>query len=313
MRSKSPPRKKTPTAVVLSVLVHVVVIGLVVVSFQWAPSVSTPQPQEIIQAVAVDAAKVDQEARKLEQAEAARKAAEEKRKRDAEQAARKAREQRVAEEKRLAELQQQRAAEEQQRKAIERQRQIAEKKRQEAERQRKETEAKRIADQKAEQQRLEKLRKEREAEEQRLAALEAKRKMEEDKRRKEEAERQRRAEEERIRQEQIAAENARLEQERQLLASQTVAKYTNLIRQKVSGSWLRPAGSRNDLKCTVRVRLIPSGDVVGVEIETTSGDPVFDRSVETAVRRASPLPIPSDALVFDQMREITFVFDPSKG
>lgn len=310
---KRSPDKRTPLAVVLSVLVHIAVIGLVVVSFQWTPSLSTPQPQPIIQAVAVDETKVEQEFKKLEQAEAERKAAEERRKREAEQAARKAREQRVAEEKRLADLQKKRAEEEQRRKEVEQQRKLAEQKRQEAERQRQEAETKRIAAQKAEQERLEKLRREREAEEQRLAALEEKRRMEEERRRREEAERQRREEEERIRQEQIAAENARLEQERQLLASQTIAKYTDLIRQKVSRNWLRPAGSRNDLKCTVRVRLIPSGDVVGVQIVTTSGDPVFDRSVETAVRRASPLPIPGDALVFDRMREIDFVFDPSKG
>ena len=310
---KAAPSNRNPLAIALSVLVHIVVIGLVVVSFQWTPSISTPASQPIIQAVAVDEQKIEQEARKIEKAEAERKATEDRRKREAEQAAKKLRDQRVAEEKRLADLQKKRVEEEQQRKEIERQRKVAEQKHQEAERQRQEAEAKRVAAQKAEQERLEKLRKEREVEEQRLAALEAKRKMEEEKRRKEEAERQRREEEEHIRQEQIAAENARLEQERQLLANQTIAKYTDLMRQKVSRNWLRPAGSRNDLKCTVRVRLIPSGDVVGVQIITTSGDPVFDRSVETAVRRASPLPIPSDALVFDRMREIDFVFDPAKG
>ncbi len=286
-------------AIVLSVVVHLVVIALVVVSFQWTPSISTPQSQPIIQAVAVDETKVKEEARKLKKAEDDRKAAEERRKRAAEQAARKAREQRLAEEKRLADLKQKRAQEEQQRKL--------------AEQKRKEEETQRVAAQKAEQQRLEKLRQEREAEEKRLADLEAKRKLEEEQRRQQEAERQRREEEERIRQEQIAAENARLEQERQALASRTIDKYTALIRTKVQNNWLQPTGSRKELRCEVSIRLLPSGDVVGVQIVSSSGDPIFDRSVEVAVQKASPLPVPGDGFIFDQMREITFIFDPSKG
>ena len=320
-----------PKAVLLSILVHVVVIALVVISFQWTPAIPTVEQQPIIQAVAVDENKVSEEIKKLERAETEKRAAEEKRKRDAEVAAKKARDKRLAEERRLKEAQKKRAVEEQRRKEAELKRVAEEKARKEAQRKRiteekalarkraadekarKEAEAKRIAARKAEKERLEKLRLEREAEEKRLAELEAKRRMEEEQRRKAEEERQRRAEEERALQEQIAAENARLEQERQLLASKTVSKYTTLIRQKVSRNWIRPAGSRNDLTCTVSVRVIPGGDVVGVTVVNTSGDPVFDRSVETAVRRASPLPIPTDPLVFERMREITFIFDPAKG
>ncbi|GAB4344927.1 MAG: hypothetical protein Kow006_01470 [Gammaproteobacteria bacterium] len=309
-----------PKAFLLSLIVHIAVIGLVVVSFQWTPSLPSAEQQPIIQAVAVDERRVKEEIRKLEQAEARKRAAEEKRKRQAELAAQKAREKRLAEERRLKEIEKKRAAEEKRRREAEAKR-IAEEKKRKAlaaeraaeEKARREAEAKRLAAQKAEKERLERLRREREAEEKRLAELEAKRKMEEEQRRREEEERRRRAEEERALQEQIAAENARLEQERRLLASKTVAKYTTLIRQKVSRNWIRPAGSRNDLSCSVRVRVIPGGDVVGVTVVESSGDPIFDRSVETAVRRASPLPIPSDPLVFEQMREITFIFDPTKG
>jgi len=43
----------------------------------------------------------------------------------------------------------------------------------------------------------------------------------------------------------------------------------------------------------------------------SSGDPIFDRSAENAVRKASPLPVPQDRNLFNQeFRVFTFVFKP---
>jgi colicin import membrane protein len=60
------------------------------------------------------------------------------------------------------------------------------------------------------------------------------------------------------------------------------------------------------------VRLIPGGDVMHVEVVKSSGDASFDRSVETAVQKAVPLPLPADPALFEKFREITFVFDPDQ-
>jgi len=43
----------------------------------------------------------------------------------------------------------------------------------------------------------------------------------------------------------------------------------------------------------------------------SSGDPTFDRSVETAVYRAAPLPLPPDSALFDRFRELQFIFSPT--
>lgn len=292
--------RKNPRALFYAVLVHVVIVGLLVVSLQWTPQVDAPgQAEPIVQAVAVDEKKVADERKKLAAAEARREAAEERKREQARRAAAEARDKRLAEEQRLKELQAKKVTEE---------------------RRQQEAERKRLAEQKAEQQRLERLRKEREAEEQRLAALEAERKMaeerrrrEEEARRKEEEARRQREEDERALQQQIAEEQQRLEAERQRLAQQTIGQHSALIRQAVSREWLRPTGSPNDLKATFRVRTIPSGDVVMVETVKTSGDSVFDRSAEAAIRRASPLPVPRDADSYEAFREFNFEFDPSKG
>ena len=44
------------------------------------------------------------------------------------------------------------------------------------------------------------------------------------------------------------------------------------------------------------------------EIRTSSGNVAFDRSVEDAVLRASPLPAPKDPALFD--RHIVITFEP---
>ena len=137
-----------------------------------------------------------------------------------------------------------------------------------------------------------------EAEAKRKAEAEAKRKAEEASRKQAEAELQAR----------LAAEQAAEEQAR---ASGIVNEYVGYIADKVRRNWLRPPGSPQGLSCEVQVSLIPGGDVSRVRITRSSGDPIFDRSVETAVYKAAPLPLPPDSSLFNYFREIRFVFKPT--
>jgi colicin import membrane protein len=83
------------------------------------------------------------------------------------------------------------------------------------------------------------------------------------------------------------------------------------IQRKVNSRWIRPVSMRAGLRCTVRVKLLPSGDVMDVSITKGSGDRVFDRSAENAVRKASPLPIPRDRELFSKnFRVFSFEFNP---
>ena len=87
-------------------------------------------------------------------------------------------------------------------------------------------------------------------------------------------------------------------------------QYIALIRQKVSRNWARPPGSEKGLQCTVMVKLAPGGEVIQATVVRSSGDAVFDRSVENAVYKASPLPLPQEADLFEYFREIEFLFNP---
>ena len=166
-----------------------------------------------------------------------------------------------------------------------------------------------------------------EAEKKRKAELAAKKKVEEEKKRKAEAERKRKEEEkrkaeaERKRQQEearrkaaeqemqarLAAEQKRMAVQRQSAMQRMINEYVgSIFRRRVQRSWIRPPGSGSELSCTVEVRLIPSGEVIDAQIVRSSGNPAFDRSVESAVFKASPLPVPPDPEVMEQFRSLRF-------
>ncbi|KAF3977189.1 MAG: cell envelope integrity protein TolA [Methylococcales symbiont of Iophon sp. n. MRB-2018] len=105
---------------------------------------------------------------------------------------------------------------------------------------------------------------------------------------------------------QVTDEKARAESDRQATISATVA-----IQKKVINRWIKPVLSAKGMNCTVRVKLLPGGDVMNVTVIKSSGDDVFDRSAENAVRKASPLPVPKNRALFaKRFRLFTFRFRP---
>jgi colicin import membrane protein len=175
-------------------------------------------------------------------------------------------------------------------------------------------EEKRRQDALLEQQRLEELkRQEEEARKQREReeAERRKREEEEKERQRQEAERKRqediqrqREENERLRRELEAEQRAEeLEAEERRFAARNsteMAAYQFAIAQRIRSRWAVPASAGPETRCKVRVQQLPSGEVVGVNIISCNGDDAVRRSVEAAIRRASPLPKPSNPDLFDR-------------
>lgn len=263
--------------------------------------------KKIVQAVVVDSAQIETEARKLKQAEEKKRQQALAQQQKIKQEQEKARQELADEQRRLAELKKKKADEQKNLEAL-KQKNLAEKKRMEAEKikvaaEKKELERKQAEAEKKKQQEL-LVQREAEAEKKRQQELAAQRKAEEENRRKEEAaELQRKlAEEERMEEaaRQAAEKNARL----QTLRSQ----YVRLIEQKVERNWLRPVTSTSDMTCEIIVTQTSLGDVIDVMLRKCVNDLAFQRSIERAVRKASPLPPPPSPEVFD--REIHFTFRP---
>ena len=144
-----------------------------------------------------------------------------------------------------------------------------------------------------------------EAERKRKAEQAAKKKAEAERKAREAAARQREAEQ--AMQAEIAAEQ---QAEKAARDRGVVAEHVAYIQEKVRRNWLRPAGSSDDFTCTLEVSLIPGGDVAKARVVQSCGSTVLDRSVESAVFKAAPLPVPGDSGLFHHFRELRFVFSP---
>ncbi len=195
----------------------------------------------------------------------------------------------------------------------ERAKQEQEKKQREQERQRvvederrKEAEQKKHED--AEHKKQEEAQRKKDEAERKKQTADAEKRKHDDERKKQDKQRQH--EMEQALREQLADEEKSRAAARDARLASEADKYKAAIRQKVSRYWVRPASSRKELQCTVRVRLVPGGEVLEAKVVRTSGDANFDRSVEAAVHKASPLPLPENPELFERFREIEFVFRP---
>lgn len=105
-----------------------------------------------------------------------------------------------------------------------------------------------------------------------------------------------------------------LSEEDELLQSaedaNAASSYEAKIARAVSLAWSRPPSARNGMVVKLRIRLIPTGEVVDVQVIESSGDSAFDRSAVRAVQKVGGFPELSgvEYRVFKKYFE-TFIFE----
>jgi colicin import membrane protein len=108
-----------------------------------------------------------------------------------------------------------------------------------------------------------------------------------------------------------AKERAVFQAKEAKIAKQAAVNAAAAIHRKVTQAWNRPTKMTGELSCLITVVLLPTGDVMSVSIEKSSGNAVFDSSAERAVHKASPLPVPKDYAVFEKnFSSFRFNFEP---
>lgn len=290
--------KKNIVPIILSIAVHVIVIGLLVFNFAWDDEVNVKH--EYVDAP-INAKLVTAPERPKPDANAIKK-------------------QQEAEKKRLEEERKKQLEKEQEQKRLE-----AEKQRQQQEKLEQEKQRQQAAEQ---QKKLEEEKKQKELEEKRQKEAEEKKRLEEEQRKKDEAERKRKEEEERKRKEAEAEKKRKeealrkLEEEmaamdneffeaqrdtvRQGQIMSEVEKLTALITAKIKRNWYPPKAPG---ACSIRISMGPGGVVL--QAEALGGDYDYCETGKAAITRSSPLPSSDDPEVMNQLREMTIVFDPS--
>jgi colicin import membrane protein len=296
-----------------AVLLHLSVAGLFGLSMLQLPR-DTPPPTLAIQAVVVDQLQLpkpsrqQQQAREREQREAqAREAAERKRQEEETTKREQADQEQRAEQERQEALKRQEQEREQEK--VREEQLVRERETQEKIAREKAAEEQRVAERQkqADAERQKKL----EADRQQKADAERKRvaEIERKQREREEADRKRAAAEAQAREKQLQDQLAQEEGVMQARSSPAMSQYAAMIQQHVERQWNRPPSTRSGLECVVAVSQSSNGTVLRVQVEQCNGDAAVRQSIENAVQRASPLPLPSDMRLFE--RNLRFIFKPA--
>lgn len=111
-------------------------------------------------------------------------------------------------------------------------------------------------------------------------------------------------------------EQALLEEQGQLLEDTYATEaqsYVALISQRIERNWSRPPSARTGMQCELFIRLVPTGQVVNVDVIKSSGNAAFDRSAVQAVKKVERFPeiqeMPPE--VFERYyRELRLIFNP---
>lgn len=107
-----------------------------------------------------------------------------------------------------------------------------------------------------------------------------------------------------------ALEQSAIEAANQAKMAGEVNKYKALILNAISARWIIPENTNKTLSSQFRLRLAPDGAVLEVTLIRSSGDAILDRSAQTAIYKASPLPVPNDVATFNLFREISLTVRP---
>lgn len=92
-----------------------------------------------------------------------------------------------------------------------------------------------------------------------------------------------------------------------------VDKYKAMIINAISQQWILPQNVDSSMSSQFRIRLAPNGSVLEVSLIRSSGDPILDRSAQSAIYKASPLPVPNDPTTFNLFRDISLTVRPTNA
>lgn len=259
---------------------------------------------DIIQATAVSEQQYDKEVQQIDKAQKAQAKAKQKETKAKEEAAK----QKQIEEQKIeeAKIKEKQEAEEKLAQEKTKEKQIAEE-------QKKQEEAKKVEQEKVAKEKSDAQKLEAEAKEKKLAEDQKKidaEKLAAEKTAQAKEKQEAAAEAERVRQQQLLADQQAQAAQQQSRITSELSRYQSLITQKIASVWSVPLGATASQKVRLMVRLAPDGTVLSAHITQSSGNAALDQSAYAAVLKASPLPVPSDFAVFNQMRELDIILTP---
>ncbi|UPQ84136.1 cell envelope integrity protein TolA [Pseudomonas knackmussii] len=93
---------------------------------------------------------------------------------------------------------------------------------------------------------------------------------------------------------------------------QVAGNFDDLIRMRAAEGWTRPPSARNNMSVSLRVNMLPDGTITAVTVSRSSGDAPFDNSAVAAVKNIGRLTEMQglSAQEFQPYRSFTMTFTP---
>jgi colicin import membrane protein len=107
---------------------------------------------------------------------------------------------------------------------------------------------------------------------------------------------------------QMAAQTAARASAQARLMNDAISRISSHIRRFI----IMPPDVVGNPQAEFEVSLIPTGEVLNVKLSRSSGNPAYDNAVERAIRKASPLPLPTDPSLLGRFRELKLKFRPNE-
>ncbi len=93
---------------------------------------------------------------------------------------------------------------------------------------------------------------------------------------------------------------------------EAIMSYSGKIRALIESVWRHPPSAKHDDEVTLRIFLVPTGEVTEVQLVESSGNAALDRSAEQAVWKVAQFPVPKDLVLFEkEFRKFKLKLQPS--
>jgi len=89
-------------------------------------------------------------------------------------------------------------------------------------------------------------------------------------------------------------------------SAKALAGWVDKVRAKIRSNIVMPPDIKGNPEAIFDVVQLPSGDVLTATLRKSSGHGAYDRAVENAIRKSSPLPRPDRAELFVRQLELKF-------
>ena len=100
--------------------------------------------------------------------------------------------------------------------------------------------------------------------------------------------------------------------ERAAAIGRVVSEYTGRIAAKIRSNIVMPPDVPDDARAEFSVTVLPGGSVLPPRLLKSSGNAAYDNAVERAILKSQPLPLPPDAAIFSNFREMKLGFRPKE-